>query len=336
MKTQSPHISTPETLTTDNENSLLSGTMKAVRIHEFGGVEKLIYENVPIPEPAPDELFIRVYAAGVNPVDWKIREGQRKNNIKLPLILGWDVAGIVIHKGILVPNFAEGDRVFARLDLTRDGAYSEYAIAKASEAAHAPSIYFDMAAGIPLASQTAWMGLFEVGKLKHNNKILIHGASGGVGMFAVQLAKIVGAYVVGTTSEGNFDVVKSLGANEVIDYKKEDFRKKVKDFDMVFDTIGGETQEHSWQVMHKGGTLVSTVGVDESMGTKFGMIGKSFMVNSNGARLEQIAGLIDKGLLRVIIEKEFPLNEVRKAHELSQSGKASGKIILRVYNEVEL
>ncbi len=141
--------------------------------------------------------------------------------------------------------------------------------------------------------------------------------------------------MVGTTSEVNIEQVKSLGANEVIDYKKEDFTKKVKDFDMVFDTIGGETQARSWQVMHKGGTLVSTVGSDEKKASEFGMIGKSFMVNSNGGRLQQIAGLIDKGLLRVIIEKEFPLEETRKAHELSQSGKAAGKIILRIHDEPE-
>jgi len=335
MKTQSHNHSTAEPLTTDRKGFSQPGTMKAVRIHEFGGIEKLILEDVPIPQPAPDELFIRVHAAGVNPVDWKIREGHMKNNTKLPLILGWDVAGTVIHTGALVIGFSEGDRVFARLNTMRNGAYSEYTIAKASEAAHAPALPFDMAAGVPLAAQTAWMGLFEVGALKPGQKILIHGASGGVGIFAIQLAKIAEAYVVGTTSGENVERVKSLGANEVIDYKKEDFRKRVKDFDMVFDTIGGETQENSWEVMHKGGTLVSTVGADESKASKFGMIGKSFMVNSNGARLQQIAGLIDKGLLQIIIAKKFPLDEVKKAHELSQSGKVVGKIILSIYEDMK-
>jgi len=309
------------------------GTMKAVRIHEFGGIEKLIYEDIPIPEPGPDELLVRVNSAGVNPVDWKIREGHMKNNIKLPLILGWDVAGTVIYAGALVTSFTEGNRIFARIELLRSGAYAEYAIVKASEAAHAPSIPFDKAAGVPLASQTAWAGLFEVGALRPGQKILIHGASGGVGLFAVQLAKIAGAFVVGTTSEENTELVKSLGADEVIDYKKEDFAKKIKDLHFVFDTVGADTQARSWQIMRKGGTLVSTVGVDEKKASEFGMIGKSFMVNSNGARLQQIAGLIDKGMLRVIIEKEFPLEEVKKAHELSQAGKAAGKIILRVNNE---
>jgi len=310
-----------------------AGNMKAVRIHEFGGADKLMYEDVPIPQPAPDEVLIHVVASSVNPIDWKIREGHMKDRVKLPLVLGWDAAGIIVGTGDLVNHFIGGDKVFARLDPMHDGAYAEYAVAKASDVAHAPHIPLYESAGVPLAAQTAWAGLFEMGNLKPKQKVLIHGASGGVGTFAVQLAKIAGAYVVATTSAENAELVKALGANEVIDYKKEDFSQMVKDMDLVFDTIGGETQARSWQVIRKGGTLVSTVGADEKEAARHGVTGKSFMVNSSGGRLQEIAALINKHLLRVVIDKEFTLQEVKQAHELSQSGKAKGKIILRVSNE---
>lgn len=313
------------------------GFMKAVRIHQYGGSENLIYEDAPIPHPSPVEVLIKVHAAGVNPVDWKIREGYMSDAIphKLPLTLGWDVAGTITGKGALVTRFKEGDRVFARPDISFNGCYAEYVTVKACDVAFAPGISMDMAAGVPLAAQTAWMGLFEVGGLKPTQKVLIHGASGGVGTFAVQLAKIAGAYVIGTTSGLNVDMVKTLGADEVIDYKQEDFSEMLKEIDMVFDTIGGETQQHSWKVLRKGGTLVSTVEVNNDEAVKHEVIGKSFMMVSNGARLQEIAGLIDNDLLQVIIDKEFPLEEAKMAHELSQTGKACGKIILRVYDNSE-
>jgi NADPH:quinone reductase-like Zn-dependent oxidoreductase len=325
--------------TMENTNGTIpafSGKMKAVRIHEYGGVEKLIYESVDIPQVGPDEVLIRVYAAGVNPVDWKIREGHMKDNaqLKLPLILGWDIAGTVIRTGSLVTHYDAGMMVFARLDTARNGGYAEYAIAKADEMAIAPHIPLHIAAGIPLAAQTAWMGLFEIGNLLPKQKVLIHGASGGVGMFAVQLAKIAGAHVIGTTSEINVPIVKSLGADEVINYNKEDFSSKLRDIDFVFDLIGGQTQENSWKVLRKGGTLVSTVGVDIDKAALHGMIGKQFMVTSNGARLAEIAGLINKDMLRVVIDREFSLEDVKKAHELSQSGKTRGKIILRIHDNL--
>jgi NADPH:quinone reductase-like Zn-dependent oxidoreductase len=339
MKNKDPNNFTDEAITLEQENKIhtantLSGTMKAVRIHEYGGTEKLIYEEVPIPKPAPDELLVRVHSAGVNPVDWKVREGHWKDKIKqqLPLILGWDLAGTVIHTGNLVTRFNEGDRVFARLDLLNNGSYAEYAIVKINDAAFAPSIPLNIAAGVPLASQTAWMGLFDTGNLKPKQKILIHGASGGVGTFAVQFAKIAGAYVIGTTSEENTELIYSLGADEVIDYQKEDFSEKLKNLDMVFDTIGGDTQARSWKTLRESGTLVSTLAVDETLASQYKVTGKTFMANSNGARLQEISDLIDKHMLRVIIDKEFTLKDVQKAHELSQSGRSRGKIIIRVYD----
>jgi len=338
MKNKNSTSETEETEVLEREISQSNkdpDLMKAVRIHHFGGSDKLIYELAPIPKIAPDEILIKVYAAGVNPIDWKIREGHLKYNMSqgLPLIPGWDVAGTVAATGILINRFKEGDKVFAKTDIMRNGSYAEYVTVKTNDVAFAPNIDLHTAAGVPLAAQTAWMGLFEVGKLKTNQKILIHGASGGVGTFAVQLARVVGARVTATTSEANIELIKSLGADEVIDYQKEDFSERVKNQDMVFDTIGGDTQDRSWKVLRRGGILVSTLTVDENAAAKHGVTGKTFFGNSNGARLQEIAGLIDKHQLRVIIDREFSLKEVSKAHDLSQSGKTVGKIILRVFDQ---
>ncbi len=199
------------------------------------------------------------------------------------------------------------------------------------EVAFAPTtISLDKAAGIPLAAQTAWTALFEQAGLRAGQSVLIHGASGGVGGFAVQLAKIVGARVTGTCSKNHFDMVKALGADEVIDHVSEDFSKKVKNLDVVLDTIGGETQEKSWGVIKKGGVLVSTVGADEKAAAAYGVRGKSFMLISNGARLQEIGGLVDAGKITVVVEREFPLAEAKAAQELSQAGHVKGKIILKI------
>jgi NADPH:quinone reductase-like Zn-dependent oxidoreductase len=307
--------------------------MKAVRIHAFGNSGVLKYEDAPLPEIGPDEVLVKVHACGVNPVDWKIREGFMEPMVHhtLPLTLGWDVAGTVEKTGNLVKRFKKDDPVFCRPDTSRNGGYAEYIAVKTIDLALAPqSIPFDQAAGIPLASQAAWMALFEVAGLREGQKVLIHGASGGVGTFAVQLAKIAGAYVIGTASAKNIAMVKSLGANEVIDHTSEDFSKKLSGIDVVFDTIGGETQAKSWGVLRKGGVLVSSVGADEKAAAAHGVTGRSFMLISNGARLQEIATLVDNGKLRVFVEKVFPLAEAKAAQDLSQTGHARGKIILKV------
>jgi NADPH:quinone reductase-like Zn-dependent oxidoreductase len=309
------------------------GTMKAVTIHQYGGSGVLQLEEVKIPSIQPDEVLVRVHSAGVNPIDWKIREGYRKNETrKFPFIPGWDVSGTIEETGILVSKYKKGDAVFARPDMSRDGAYAEFVAVPGFELAVVPSrISMLEAAGVPLAAQTAWCGLFEYGQLRKGLSVLIHGGSGGVGSFAVQLAKIAGATVFATTSYVNINMVRSLGADKVIDYNAGDFTKSVEKVDMVLDTIGGETQERSYTVLRSGGILVSTVGINEQTATRYPVTAKSFMMISNGARLAEIAGLIESGMLRVIIEREFPLEEVREAHELSQTGRASGKIILRVH-----
>jgi len=307
--------------------------MKAVRIHGYGGADVLVYEDAPVPEIAPDEVLIKVAACGINPIDWKMRKGYAKDRapISFPFILGWDVAGTIEKTGVLVANFKPGDKVFTRNNTSRNGGYAEYVAVRASEIAAAPhSLSLIQSAGIPLACGTAWDGLFEQGNLKKGQSVLIHGGSGGVGTFAIQLAKFVGAHVITTTSAKNSDLVRSLGADEIIDYNAEDFSKKLKDIDLVFDTIGGDTQKRSWGILKKGGTLVSTVGADDKAAAEYGVKAKSFMLDSSGARLQEIAALADLGHIKVIIEKEFPLSEARAAHELSEKGHAVGKIILTV------
>ena len=302
-------------------------------MYKYGDSSVLKYEDAPKPVIGPDEVLVKVHACGVNPVDWKIREGYMSQFVhhEMPLIPGWDVAGTVEETGPLVTRFKPDDAVFCRPDTSRNGGYAEYIAVKTIDIASAPrSIPLVKAAGIPLASQAAWMGLFEVAGLKTGQSVLIHGASGGVGTFAVQLAKLAGAHVIGTTSGRNIETVKSIGADEVIDHTREDFSKKVRGLDVVFDTIGGETQEKSWGVLRKGGVLVSTVGADEKAAAAQGVIGKSFMLVSNGARLQEISSLVDKGKISVVIEKEFPLAEARAAQDLSQTGHARGKIILKV------
>jgi NADPH:quinone reductase-like Zn-dependent oxidoreductase len=306
--------------------------MRSVRIHEFGGPETLSYEETVIPPILPDEVLVKVQSAGVNPVDWKIREGfYEKDKINLPLTLGRDVSGIIERVGDMVPLFRKGDAVFACAASSRNGSYAEYIAVKVFELAIAPvRIPLKDAAGIPLAAQTAWVGLFEQGGLTKNQKVLIQGASGGVGTFAVQFAKIAGAWVIATTSARNLEMVTSLGADEVIDYESENFTEKLKDADLVFDTVGGEAQKKVWSVLRKGGSLVSTVGADQKAAADHGATGKSFVMISSGSRLQQIAALIDRGMVKVVIDKEFPLREAKEAQIHSKTGRAAGKIILRV------
>ena len=308
-------------------------TMKAITIRDYGGPEVLNYEEVPVPEIGPDEALIKVHSCGVNPIDWKIRQGYVKGRVhyEMPLILGWDVSGIVDEVGPLVKRFKRGDKVFARPSTSRNGGYAEFVAVKSMEMAFAPkTLPMEHSAGVPLAAQTAWAGLFEIGNLRPGQSVLIHGASGGVGSFAVQLAKIAGARVIGTTSTKNVRMVHSLGADQVIDYTIGDFRKVVSEMDMVYDTVGGDTQARSWEVIRKGGMLVAPVGVDENAAAAHGIVGRSYLLTSNGARLRDIRELIDSGNIKVMIEREYPLAEAKAAHQLSQAGHVSGKIILRI------
>jgi NADPH:quinone reductase-like Zn-dependent oxidoreductase len=309
-------------------------TMKAVRMHEYGGPEVLKYEDAPRPEPAPGEVLIRVHAAGVNPVDVGIRSGYLKERMKhkLPLIPGWDVSGVIEGAGSGASRLKSGDAVYSRPDIMRDGSYADYMVAKESEVALKPkSIDHVNAAAIPLAALTAWQALFDAGKLSAGQTVLIHGAAGGVGNFAVQFAKIKGARVIGTASARNHEFLRSIGADQVIDYNTTKFETVVHDADVVLDTVTGETADRSYQVLKKGGIYVSILmPPSPEKAAQYGVRIAHTFVQANVPQLDEIAKLVDSGKVKVTLEKVFPLSDAPAAQELMAQHHARGKVVLRV------
>jgi NADPH:quinone reductase-like Zn-dependent oxidoreductase len=314
-----------------------SQTMKAIRIHNYGGPEVLKYEDAPRPEPGEGEVLIRVYAASVNPIDWKVREGHTKDfwPHKFPLILGWDLSGVVEELGRGVSRFKIGDEVYSVPDPTRNGAYADYIVVRESELALKPnSLHHIRAAAVPLAALTAWQSLFDTAQLQPGQRVLIHAGSGGVGHFAVQLAKWKGAYVFATASTKNQDLLPEVGVDKAIDYTQQRFEDVARKIDIVLDPIGGDTQERSWQVLKKGGILLSLVEPPSADKAKALGIQAAFVASHpNGAELAKIAKLINSGDLKPIVNRILPLSEARRAHELSQTGHTHGKIVLRVKEE---
>jgi NADPH:quinone reductase-like Zn-dependent oxidoreductase len=307
--------------------------MKAIRIHDFGKSNVLKAEDIPVPAYGPDEVLIKVCAASVNPIDWKIREGKAMPKDKLPLTLGSDVSGTVEAVGrkiVAQPfGFRPGDVVFAMLG-SHNGGYADYAVAKADDVALKPrSIDHVHAAAVPLAATTAWQGLMDHANLQAGQRVLIHGAAGGVGSFGVQLAKTKGAYVYGTASGEHLALVRQLGADEAIDYKSTRFEDVVGKVDVVFDLIGGETQDRSWSVLKKGGVLVSTVSTPSTQkAAAHGVRAMTYMAQPNGEELAAVADLIESGDVRPMVESVLPLTEASKAQEISQRGHTAGKIVL--------
>ena len=312
----------------------MTSTMNAVRIHAYGGPELLHYEEVPIPRLHSDDVLIRVQAAAVNPVDWKIREGYLRGflNHQLPLILGWDVAGTVVEVGPEVTGFKVGDEVYARPDIERDGAYAEYIAVKASEAALKPTTLDPVhAAAVPLAALTAWQSLVDAAQLQAGQTVLIHAAAGGVGSFAVQLAKARGARVIATASAVNIGLVTELGADQFVDYTRTRFEQVAKEVDVVLDTIGGDTQRRSWQILKPGGILVSVISPPpETTAAADGVRSAFVFIQPSGQQLTQIARLIDQGQMKPILHAVLPLSEARQAQVISQGGHARGKLVLHV------
>ena len=308
--------------------------MTAVRIHEFGGRDALKVEQAPRPAPGTGELLVRVHAAAVNPVDWKLRKsgGRGWLDVKLPYTPGFDVSGVVDQVGAGVSRFKPGDAVFAMIDLRRGGAYAEYAVVRESEAALKPAKASHVeAAGVPLAALTAWQALFDTAKLEKGQTVLVHAGAGGVGTFAVQLAKWKGAKVIATASKENHDFLKQLGVDQAIDYKTQRFDEIVKDVDVVLDSVGGQTTTDSFKVLKKGGILVSIVGdPSPERAQQTGVRAAAILVQPNAEQLERIARLIDEGHVKPIVSHEFPLKDVAKAHEQSETGHTRGKIVLRV------
>ena len=312
--------------------------MKAVSIYYYGGPSVLAYEDAPRPDPGPAEVLVRVHAAGVNPVDWKIREGHLKEILHqtLPLVLGWDVSGVVEALGAGVTRFRVGDEVFSRPDIDRHGAYAEFIVMRETEVALKPkSVDHVHAAALPLAGLTAWQSLFDAAALTAGQRVLIHAAAGGVGSLAVQLAKGKGAHVIGTASAKNHELVRALGADQVVDHERERFEAVVGPVDVVFDTMGGDTQARSWQVLKRGGILVSIVSppsaeVAVAHGVRFAFV----FTQPNAAQLAEIATLVDAGKLKSIVETILPLSAAVRGQELSEAGHTRGKIVLQVVTEV--
>ncbi|HEV2703282.1 MAG TPA: NADP-dependent oxidoreductase [Steroidobacteraceae bacterium] len=308
-------------------------TMKVIRIPEFGGPEVLRMESVPVPVPGAGEVLVKVAAAGVNPVDYKIRNGKYPavKQDKLPYVLGRDVAGTVVECGPAAARFAKGEAVFAMPGIGRGG-YAEYAVVKVSEAAPKPeSLDVIQAGAVPLAALTAWQGLFKHGNLRSGQRVLIHGGSGGVGHFAIQFAKAKGAHVITTVSAAHVDFVRRLGADEVIDYQAQRFEDAIAEVDVVFDLVGGDTQERSWKVLKRGGVMVSTLtepSRDDAAAR--GARGLRYTVTESGADLAAIGELIDAGKVKPVVTKTYQLKEAAAAERFLELEHPAGKVVLSV------
>jgi len=317
--------------------------MKVIRINSFGGPEVLQIEEAAIPVPASDEILVEVYASGINPADWIVRRGGNeflRPYLKLPIILGMDAAGIVVEVGSAVTRFKKGDQVYGLTNFPGDGSYAEYCVGKASQFALKPkSLNFIQAAGVPLVSLTAWTALFAEESVKAGQRVLIQGATGGVGSFAVQFARAKGAYVIGVTSTDNVEYLKQLGADEVIDYMSQNFEELLSDIDVVVEASSLRNSSERLKaisVLKIGGTFVS-VNVDfpadqqvlSALNSKQAK-GEFPAYQPRQVWLEEIAGLIDNGEVSVVINEVFPMEKIADAHRKSESGNIAGKLILKI------
>ncbi|MFE1028924.1 NADP-dependent oxidoreductase [Streptomyces sp. NPDC058818] len=310
-------------------------TMRAISQDVLGGPEVLKEVRPERPEPRPNEVLVRVRAAGVNPTDWK----HRANGGFLgepPFVLGWDVSGVVEAVGIGVAAFRPGDEVFGMLSYPfGHGSHAEYVTAPARAFTHKPAGIDHVQAGaLPLVSLTAWQALVERAGVQPGQRVLIHAAAGGVGHVAVQIAKALGGHVIGTASAGKHEFLRSLGADETVDYRETDFAEAVKDVDVVLDTIGGDTSLRSLRVLRPGGVVVSIlpVGSDEfyEEAERLGVRAVRMLVDADRADMREIAGLVDSGKLRATIARTFPLAEAAEAHALGETGRTTGKLVLVV------
>ena len=310
--------------------------MQAVRIHRFGGPEVMAIEEIDRPTPGANEVVIKVFAASVNPVDAKMREGKYPvvTEKDLPYVLGRDVSGEIAAVGTDVSGVTIGDKVFAFLS-PEHGGYEEFVVAGASEVAAQPQALDAIgAAAVPLAGITAWQGLFDYGGLQAGQRVLIHGGAGGVGHFAIQFAKAKGAWVVTTVSSSDKDFVTDLGADQVIDYKAEKFEDVVEPVDLVFDLIGGETQERSFSVVKPKGALISTLQEpDKARAKKLNIRAERYTAQPNGDQLREIAQLIDQGKVKVVVASTFGLAQAAEAQSALKERHIRGKVVLKVVEQ---
>lgn len=305
--------------------------MQAVRIHRFGGPERVKVEESPVPATKQGQALVRVKAAAVNPVDWAVRERiyNPEGMDRVPLTLGQDFAGIVesIAPGTRT-SFKEGDEVFGETW----GSFAEYAAVPVKDLVRKPrSLDFVVAASIPMPALTAWQVVVDTARAAPRKTFLIHGASGGVGSFAVQFAKWKGARVIATASRPSFAFLRKIGVDEIIDYKKDHFEKKVNDVDVVVDPIGGRTQERSWSVLREGGLLINLIGeIDRKAARKARVRVVDFAMRYDTHDLKRIARLVERGVVLPHISKVMPLAQARRALDLNQNGRSHGKIVLKV------
>lgn len=310
-------------------------SMNAVRIHVYGDSSVLNYEEAPRPSAGEDEVLIRVYATTVNPFDCAARAGYVTGwyPYTFPLILGLDVSGVVEEVGAGVTNFAPGDEVYARADPARNGAYAEYIAINASDVASKPASLDHLeAASLPHVSVTAWRALIEAANVASGQTVLIHGAAGGVGTLAVQLAKWRGATVLGTASGNNLDLLHELGVDKAINYTTTPFEEVARDVDVVLDTMGGDTQARSWKTLKPGGLLLSLVEAPsqdtaDELGVRQQFVGG---YPPAGEILSEIASLVHSGHVKPIVSSTLALRDIQKAHALSESRHTRGKLVLKV------
>lgn len=310
--------------------------MKAAQFKNYGGPEVIEINEVPKPAPLGNQVLIEVHAATINPFDYKVRRGYMKDAmpLKLPLTLGGNLSGVVVELGTDVVNFKIGDNVFGQSYAFGggSGAIAEYAVASVENIAIKPkSINHIKAGSLPLVGVSAIQALKQHINLTKGQKILIHGGAGGIGSIAIQLAKHLGAYVVTTVSSEDKEFVKSLGADEVIDYQKEKFEEKLLSFDAVFDTVGGDTLDRSFKVLKKGGILVSMLGEpSKDLAAEYGVkvIGQNTQTNSKN--LSRLAQLVDQGVIKPQVIKVFPLDQTRQAFEYVETGHPKGKVVIEI------
>ena len=332
--------------------------MKAFILERYGSADAVRAGETPEPEPKDDELLVQIHAAGVNPLDIKIRNGELKRILpyRQPIILGHEVAGVVVRVGSQVRRFKVGDEVYARLSKDRTGGFAEFVLVDEDAVAIKPkTVTMAEAASVPLVGLTAWQALIERANLRKGQKVLIHSGSGGVGTFAIQLAKHLGGTVATTTSAGNFDLVKRLGADVMIDYRKDDFEAVLNDYDVVLNTLSGATLEKSLHVLKAGGIVVSLPGPPDPAyareikaswivslamrllsyrirrkAKRLGVRYSFLMMRANGDQLRELASLIDSGSVRPVVDRVFPFESTKEAMAYVETGRAKGKVVVKV------
>jgi NADPH:quinone reductase-like Zn-dependent oxidoreductase len=310
-------------------------TMKAIVAHEYGGPEVLKLEEVTVPEPKENEVLVRVIASGVNPADPLILNGKfaKEFGTHLPLILGYDMAGVVVKAGAKVTKLKVGDPVYAYL--LWGGGWAEYCISNEGESSIKPkSLSFVDASAVPLAGLTAWQALIDIGKIQSGQTVLIHGGSGGVGSFAIQIAKAHGARVIATASTANQDLLKQLGADVAIDYTKQNWESTVHDVDFALLPVGGETMKRTYGVMKKGGIVATLISrADPAELEKRGIRGAPIFSHPEASELGEITKLIDAGKVKSVVTQILPLTDAAKADEQAETHHTRGKIVLKIADE---